>query len=147
MNFLKLFTVFSLLIVFSACSKDEKSVIGSWEAVSVVTSNCDDPDDNSSLNFTNGCFTEGVAGFEISICISLTLTDKNFTLQNVTKFLGETETETLTGTYKISGNDITFDSVDGSVVKGTTNSAKTEMTVVDEDDADGCVSMIKFKKK
>lgn len=147
MNFLKLFTIFSLLIVFSACSKDEKSVIGNWEPVKLVVSNCDDPEDNSNLNLVNGCFTEEAPGFEVNICITLTLTDKDFTFLTVTKFLGESETETFTGTYKISGNDITFKGIDGSIVKGTTNSSKTELTVVDEDDEDGCVSTISFKKK
>lgn len=147
MKFLKLLSIVSLLIFFSACSKDEKSIIGSWEAVKLVASNCDDPEDNSDLNFVNGCFTEGVSGFEVSICITLTLNDKDFTLLNVTKFLGESETETITGTYEISGNDITLNSKDGSFRKGTTNNAKTEMTIVDRDEDDGCVSTIILKKK
>ena len=112
MRIFKFFFLFiSVGVLFSACSKDEKNLEGIWDLQRVVTSNCQDPADNSVIDFStnNGCQSLGL----FSICIKATTEFRNGTYTTVftttTSVLGstETETETETGTYSVEGNKIT----------------------------------------
>lgn len=139
-----LFLTISFLVV--SCSKDEKTVEGNWKFTSIVSTNCTDSEDNGTLNFTNGCFTEDLFGFAIEVCGNLVMTDKNYTITSTTSFLGETDTETETGTYTIDGNNITLTSSAGEVVQGTVNGDRNRITIRDTDPDTGCDQEIIISK-
>jgi hypothetical protein len=141
-----LLSVFAFVLLFSSCSKDKDNISGNWDATSLVATQCDDPEDNQNLSFTDGCFSESLFGLEIKVCLTARFTDETFTITSIYSFAGESETETQSGTYTISGDKITLKSSDGESTEGTLNKKRDEMTITDMDD-DGCITTIKLKKK
>jgi hypothetical protein len=140
------FLLLSISLLVVSCSKDEKSVEGNWKFTSIVSTNCTDSEANGTLNFTNGCFSEELLGFEFELCANLVMTDKNYTITSTTTFLGETETETETGTYTIDGDNITLTSSSGEMIQGTVNSDRNRITIRDNDPDTGCDQEITIAK-
>ncbi len=143
-NFLVLVLMTSLIL---SCSKDEKSVVGNWDFTSVVSTNCLDSDVNGTVNFTNGCFKESVLGFEIELCGTAVLTDKNYTFNSKTTIFGQVDNTSETGTYSISGDKITFTPTTGEKTEGTLNSDRNSLVINTKDDESGCDQVITLRKK
>lgn len=141
---LVLLTLVSLL--FASCSKDEMTVVGNWNFSQIVSTNCEDADENGSLNLTDGCGTSEVFGIPVEVCGNAVFTDSNYTITLETSLLGQDDTEVETGTYSIDGDKITFTSSDGEVSEGTINGDRNNLVLTDEDEESGCITTITMTK-
>jgi hypothetical protein len=152
MKFTKiLFLFLASGLLFSACSKDEETLEGVWDLQRVETSNCQDPTENSIIDFSanGGCQTLG----PISVCVKATTEFKNgtyttvFTTTTTTLGFNETETDTETGTYTVSDKKITVcDSFNVCRVGEFTISGNI-LTINAIDDESKCKAVQTMKKR
>ena len=147
MKLLKFISIFSLVLIFSACSKDDKTLKGTWEISNTTNTGCTDVSLNESVNFTNGCVSESIGGFGYSLCITAVFTENTFTITQTTTIGTQVDTDVTTGSYTVNGNNVTLTDSSGDSITGTTNSARTELTITETDDIDNCTSTVRMRKK
>lgn len=141
--FLAIFSAFFLLL---SCGDDDDSIAGTYRLTSFSTTNCDDPEENINFDFSadDGC----TSLLGVSVCGdgTITLTESggfSFTL-NITT-LGQTFSETGSGTYTIDGNMITI--CDGTECQSSTftlGSGRITLSYSEEDDS--CIVTMVGKK-
>jgi hypothetical protein len=109
MKHLQVVSLLFIIAAFLSCKKDDPAdtIIGTWKSSKVVSTGCTDPDENQTLTFTNGCYSEPTLGLEL--CVTVTF-NENGSYSSVSKstFFGSTDTETINGTYSIAGNKLTI---------------------------------------
>lgn len=139
---LQLSILFLISLIFTACKKDEKTVVGTWNAKSMLKENCTDSLENGS---------QGLGGFECNdvntlFCIEWVIIfneDGTFTqtLKSLTN--GVPDETSFSGNYTFVDNEIemcigsscdTIATVDNTIILRTKN-ADT-----------GCDSSITFEK-
>ncbi len=141
---LPLITSLTLITLFtiSSCSDDDGgptlSIVGTWVLIQNIESNCDDPADN--FNETLTC--------NANDCITLIFRSDN-TFQTIE--IEDGDTFTISGSYSINGNNLTFSGVDFGVPVNLTLSFTLEqdrLITVDENDPDlGCTFTSVFERQ
>lgn len=123
-----------MFILFERCSKDDPApdqsaeLIGAWENVSFVTSNCKDPSNNGTTTCTSSC--------EILVFTSTTFTldgdgPYNYTTSgnSITIAFGGSQT----ANYSISGETLTFSDQDSPADGGCKNVSTYKKAPTDVD--------------
>ena len=150
MNKLSAGIFFISFLMFTSCGEDEgndpASLSGSYKIIKLVLSNCDDPDLNTNLDFSdNDCVTE--LGIEFCLDGTLTLSDNGTLTASFTlSALGFSDSTTESGTYTVDGNSITFCDSSNDCEKGTIRDNGDEITISFPPDEDDCVLTITAEK-
>lgn len=146
LSFYFLFGLMALGLFFSSCGSDDESVDGTYKMLSFTTTNCADPDENISFDFSanDGCVT--IAGVEVCGQGTLTLnTDNTFSYSFTLSGAGLSETSNGSGTYSVDGNQITI--CDGDECSTSTFSLGSNMITISLSEADDpCVITIRGEK-
>ncbi len=109
------FTILLVLLLLISCKKDEdttptpsSNLTGTWKVNYVATSNCTNPEDNAIIDLANGdCIDE--LGIEVCFTINYVFNaDGGFTYTFESNFLGQTMTDSSTGTWSTDGNILTI---------------------------------------
>ncbi len=134
------------IFLLASCGDDSGEISGTYEIISISSSQCDDTDLNFSYNLENdNCIME--SGFEICVDGTFTLASNgSFTGSFTVMALGFSETDTFTGTYTVDGNNITICDDTGDCETGTVNSSGDRITLRFPEDEDGCIVTITGKK-
>ncbi len=136
------FLVLTLFVfLFNSCTKDkpEDLIIGDWNIASLKSSNCNNSTDNASYTFTNGCTTITESGLSLTLCMKASfLKNGSYTIETKTTFFGQTETDTETGTYTISGNILKTCPTSGSCNEETFTITESTLSFSSTDATDGC---------
>lgn len=132
----------------TSCGGDDDTadIVGKWEVVKFSATNCDDNDDNVTIDLSNGnCFDED--GIEVCIDIEFEFkSDGRLNVKATTIFFGTETSETTTYNYSIDGNSITVCegnndcSTDTYSVNGDTLNFKFE-------DEDNCEVTVTARRK
>ena len=141
---------FACAILFSACKKDDETsnddVVGTWNAVSYTSSDCDDPDDDGTVDASLLACNDPAALLctEISYVLKA---DGTFDNEIVAIVLGIDASETLTGTYTTSGDEVELCTT-GVSDCFTVTVANNQFTLTTTDDPDtGCDVDTVFEKQ
>ena len=141
--FLSIFLVLFLWLI-SSCSSEDGDVVGTYQIVSLATTNCDDPFENFSFNFESKDGCDSQLGLEICGDGHLTLTaDETFTFSLTLTVDGDSSTMTSSGTYSVNGNTIT--TCDGAICEDGNfdlGSGRIALSYTD----DSCIVTISGKK-
>lgn len=131
--------LFLLLVVsLAACGDDEESIEGTYDLVSIESSNCPDSEDNGVITAGGDC---SLACIEFTI----TLEDGKYSFVSKTGILGDVDTETDTGTYTVTGNVIEVCDSDNDCSSTTYVLNDGTLTLTGEED--GCDMKQVFKKQ
>ena len=124
------FSLFAVAFVASSCGDDEPTVesandlIGVWRLSTVTSTNCTDPTDNGVEN--EGCTATDCIKWEFREGGVIVATD-----------IFDGDSDTLTGTYSVSGNNLTV-TLDGDTATGTFSVSSTQFVYNFEDPEFGC---------
>ena len=126
------------VFTFSSCSDDNPDTIeGLWNFTNIQSSNCTDSYDNGEIDLSGGCIDLILA----EIC-SATIdfrSDGTFEVSVETTTLGIPTTDSDTGTYTVSGNNLTMcDSSGNNCDTGTFILSGSQLTGNYTDPNSGC---------
>ncbi len=123
-----------MFLVFEGCNKDDPGpdqsaeLIGAWEAVSFVSSNCKDPSENGTTTCTSFCeilvFTSTTVTFDGDGPFNYTTSGNSLTID-----FGGSQT----GTYSISASTLTFTGQDSPADGGCKNVSTYKKAPIDID--------------
>ena len=139
MNYLKLsLLAWALLsLLFTSCGDDDgDSIAGTYRLVTFTQTNCDDPQENFSLDLSadDGCTT--LLGEEICGDGTMTLSENGgFSFSLTLSAAGQSFSSSGSGTYTVDGNEITI--CDGDDCETSTfalGSDRITISVSEEDD-------------
>lgn len=140
----QLFLLLTLFVfTFNSCIKDkpEDLIIGDWNIASIKSTNCNSSADNVAYTFTNGCTNITQSGLSITLCMKASfLKNGSYSIETKTTFFGQTETETETGTYTISGNILKTCPTNGTCNEETFTISESTMSFSSTDATDGCTT-------
>jgi len=141
--FFLLLLAVSFALLHTTCDKDE-DLKGKWTITKLVSSACDDPDDNAVFDFIDGCFEKtGVFGYEL--CGSMSFTTGTYTLILTEKRGSNVCQRRDDGNYALNGNKVSLCNIStGVCVEGMVNKAKNALIFTEVDD---CSQTYTFKKK
>jgi len=96
----------ALILVFSACKKDEDpfDITGSWNTVTIVTSGCNNPGENSTVDALDLACTpnpDNCEEFKVEF-----KDDATFTVNVVSFVDGQDLSETYSGTYTFTETEV-----------------------------------------
>ena len=98
----------SIIFSFHSCSGDEDEITGTYEITSFATTQCDDPSENFTFDFSSNGGCDDLFGVEVCGQGTITLSeDDTFTMSITISVDGDSDTLTSVGTYSIDGNQIT----------------------------------------
>jgi len=137
-----LFTFCALSIFTFSCNKnDEDNFIGTWEAVAITKSACNDTSED-------GTFQDLGCNSEDSSCLAVNLelkTDGTYDYNLITVISNTDFNYTYSGTYTFTGNEAEFCSTSGYCFNG--EFANSQLTLFRTDDPDnGCDTEIVFEE-
>ena len=130
---------FACIILFAACKKDDETttdeVVGTWDAATFVNSNCNDSAEDGTVQ-ASALACNDVNTF---VCTEISFEfkdDGTFTNEVTAIILGFDASETSTGTYTVTGDEVEICYSSGCV---TGTIADGQMTITTTDDPDtGC---------
>jgi len=140
-------TILFISSVFVSCkkdeNKDEKSIAGTWNAISTIQKNCDDPSENIEQNLSELKCDDTSTYYCIEL-IYIFNDDGTTTLNANSSFFGLPNNISTSGTYSVTGNEVEV-CFSGLCSIGTFTD--TTMTIESVDDAaTGCDSTTTFEK-
>ncbi len=116
-----LFTV--VAVIATSCQKDEKLILGKWEATNI---NGSIYDDDGTLLFS-GSFSPSQFGMTMIIEFK-----KDNTYYGFTSFMSDIDSETETGNYTITDNTLIMDGGDIATIKKLTKKEMVLEMAIDE---------------
>lgn len=149
MKKLKFILILLLPVLFFSCKKDDPAelILGTWKATYLNSTNCTDATDNANYTFNNGCTSISQSGFTIELCEQITFnTGGSYTIEVKTVFLGQSDSETTTGTYTISGSTLKLCESGGSCDEASFDVSDKELVLNSTDSDTGCKTVTKFGK-
>jgi hypothetical protein len=134
-------------LFMTACNKDA-TLEGEWEITRIVQSQCPTPEENQTVDYTNGCrnFVRFPA-INVEECYKITFTVGTYDIERTEKVGGNTQAGREFGNYTMDGNNVTMCNIDASkgCYSATVNRNRTELTITRS--IGGCNQTISYKKK
>ena len=141
---------FACAILFSACKKDDETsnddVVGTWNAVSFISSGCDDPTEDGIVDASLLACNDPAALLctEISYVLKA---DGTFDNEIVGMALGTDISQTFSGTYTVSGDELELCATgESDCLKFTVANNQFTFTVTDDPES-GCDVDTVFEKQ
>ncbi len=146
MNFKFSILFFALVtITLFSCKDDDPSLEGSYTTTSIVTTGCNEPQDNGTDTYGENGLCETLSSTieeceveKINFTNGVVTVTTNYYVNGV---LAPAETEVINGTYVVDGDNITL-TIDGDITTGTLSIRSNSMTLVTSPASDNCVITI-----
>jgi hypothetical protein len=136
---------FALLgaLLFSSCGGDDDDLVGNWVGVSADFVDCDDPNENSSVTLsTEECTAADDGCFYVEFIFTETIVTANSQIS----FFGVFETDSESGSYTRNGDEIEV-CFDGDCQSSQFSIDGDILTIITDEDLDGCMSTNVFRRK
>lgn len=138
----------ALSLLFTACKKDDETstndFVGTWNAVTFVNSDCNDTAENGALDASTLACTDPNA----LLCTEISYVfkdDGTFDNEVVAILFGMDFSETLTGDYTVSGDEVEL-CIASDCITGSISGDQFTLTATDDPDT-GCDVDTIFEKQ